>query len=67
MSEFVESVIDLRGYDMFKYNIALSEQQETQILANQIQEDVDMVGMESEEELMQGAVIDEDPSNQEPQ
>lgn len=52
MANFVEDVVDLRAYKMFRANVAIEEQQESQALINQAQEDNDMVGQMSEEELM---------------
>lgn len=57
LSEFVNDVVDLRGYNIFAKNIAIAEQQETQGLAQQAEEDMIMAGQTSEEELMaQGGV-----------
>lgn len=40
LSKFVEDVIQVRGYKLFSANIAISEQQETASLVNQVQEDL---------------------------
>lgn len=40
MSKFIEDVTGIKGYSIFKPNIAILEQQETQALANQAQEDL---------------------------
>ncbi len=55
LSRFVEDVVDLRGYDIFRPNVAVAEQQETQSLVNQADEDNMMAaeGAVSEEELAQ--------------
>ena len=52
MTEFIKDTIDLRAYNMFSPNIAVTEQQETQALANQAEEDNIMAGNISEEEAM---------------
>lgn len=55
MAKFIEDVIDLRGYDMFKPWVQIAEQQQMQMLAHQAQEDNAMhqqPGL-SEEQLMQ--------------
>lgn len=44
MTELVDDVTGLAGYEMFRPNVALEEQQETQALAGQAQED-NMVAM----------------------
>ena len=48
---FVEDVVGIKAYDIFKPNVALEEQQESQLLAGQAQEDNDMAMSESPEEL----------------
>lgn len=40
MSQFVNDVVGLNGYDIFRPNVAIAEQAETASLANQAQEDV---------------------------
>lgn len=40
MTKFVDDVTGLKGYDIFRPNVAVFEQQETQALVNQAQEDV---------------------------
>lgn len=40
MTNFVSDVIGLRGYDLFRPNVAIAEQQETQSLAQTSQEDL---------------------------
>lgn len=52
LTQFINDVVDLRGYNIFKPNIAIAEQQETQALATQAQEDNIMKSQMSEEELM---------------
>jgi hypothetical protein len=52
LTQFINDVIDLRGYNLFQPNIAVAEQQETQAIANQAQEDNIMKGQTSEEEMM---------------
>ena len=52
MTKFIEDVVNLRGYELFTPNIAISEQQETQQLVNQSSEDGIMAEQESEEELL---------------
>lgn len=52
VSQFVGDLLDLRGYNIFKPNVAVAEQQETQALANQASEDNIMKSQTSEEELM---------------
>lgn len=39
MAKFVDDVTGLKGYDIFRPNVAVAEMQETQALANQAQED----------------------------
>lgn len=39
LSQFVKDVVDLRGYDMFKTNIAVQEQQQLQSLMGQAEQD----------------------------
>ncbi|NOQ73234.1 MAG: hypothetical protein GQ574_14600 [Crocinitomix sp.] len=53
LTRFVEDVVDLRGYEIFRPNVAVAEQQETQALVNQADEDNMMESAEgmSEEEL----------------
>lgn len=41
MSQFVEDVLGLSGWDMFRPNVAIAEQAETQALMNQAGEDVE--------------------------
>jgi len=52
LSEFVSDVVDLRGYNIFGKNVAISEQQEIQALASQAEEDNIMSQQMSEEELL---------------
>lgn len=52
MTEFIKDVVDLRAYNMFAPNVAVTEQQETQALASQAEEDNIMAGGMSEEEAM---------------
>lgn len=40
MARFIEDVVDLRGYNMFRPNVAIAEQAETQQLAGQIEEEM---------------------------
>ncbi len=53
LTRFVEDVVDLRGYEIFRPNVAVAEQQETQALVNQADEDniMQSEGAISEEEL----------------
>lgn len=44
MMKFVDDVTGLKGYEVFRPNVAIAEQQETQTLANQAQEDVAVQG-----------------------
>lgn len=60
LSKFVEDVVDLRGYNMFSTNIAVSEQQELQALTNQALEDNEMNSQISEEELLAEVPEDEE-------
>lgn len=55
MTKFIEDVIDLRGYQLFKPNIAVSEQQETQAIVSQAQEDNILASETSEEEIISEA------------
>ena len=52
LSEFIKDVVDLRGYQIFKPNVAIEEQQETQSIATQAQEDNIMRSQTSVEEVM---------------
>ncbi len=40
LTKFVEDIAGIKGYDIFKPNVAVFEQQETQALQNQAQEDL---------------------------
>lgn len=40
LTKFVDDVTGLKGYDIFRPNVAIAEQKETQALVNQAQEDV---------------------------
>ncbi|MNL53513.1 hypothetical protein D3C87_1767650 [compost metagenome] len=42
LTRFVDDVTGLSGYDIFRPNIAISEQQETQALMNQAAEDTEV-------------------------
>lgn len=42
MAQFVDDVTGLSGYDIFRPNISIAEQQETQSLMNQASEDLDV-------------------------
>lgn len=42
MSQFINDVLGLKGWDIFRPNVAVSEQAETQSMMNQAQEDVEM-------------------------
>lgn len=53
MTDFINDVVDLRGYDIFRKNAALEEAQEFEALKAQAQEDTLMQGSVSEEEVMQ--------------
>ncbi len=44
LTKFVEDVTGLKGYEIFRDNVAIMEQRETQSLANQAQEDLDAEG-----------------------
>jgi hypothetical protein len=65
MTDFVNDVVDLRGYNMFRKNIAVEEAQELKMLANQAAEDADMAQGISEEEIMQGVPQNEDQTSEE--
>ena len=68
LTQFINDVVDLRGYDIFSPNIAIAEQQETQALASQAEEDNLMKEQVSPEELMANEMNnpqeapDEDPT-----
>lgn len=67
MTQFINDVIDLRGYNIFQPNIAISEQQEMQALAGQAEEDNMMKAQLSEEEIQlesQLGAPNEDPTDQ---
>jgi len=51
LSDFVNDVIDLRGYNIFQKNIAVAEQQELQALTNQAQEETIMTEQIIPEEI----------------
>jgi hypothetical protein len=58
LSEFVNDITNLRGYDIFRPNVAVTEQQETQGLMNQAGEELEVqAGVPAEPEVMP-----EDPS-----
>src|SRR5690606_12915659 len=44
MMKFVDDITGLKGYEVFRPNVAIAEQQETQTLVNQAQEDVAVQG-----------------------
>ena len=55
MAEVVENLLGLDRYDLFKSNIAIQEQQETQGMVNQAEEDLAVeaeVGLNNEEQLV---------------
>lgn len=64
MSQFIEDVVDLRGYNMFSPYVALQEKQEEQAILSQAQEDHMMNQQQSEEELMAGAPPQDANQNQ---
>lgn len=68
LAEFVKDVVNLRGYDIFQPNIAVSEQQKLQALAAQAEEDNMRVGMinpdEIEMQLAEEGAFDEDQPTQ---
>lgn len=51
LTEFINDVTDLRGYQIFKPNVALEEAQETQAIATQAEEDNIMRSNTSVEEI----------------
>lgn len=51
LTQFIEDVVNLRGYKMFQKNIAVSEQQELQALMQQTQEENDVASQVIPEEL----------------
>jgi hypothetical protein len=51
LTEFINDVVDLRGYEIFRANVAIEEQQETQALASQAQEDNDVTSQVSPEQI----------------
>lgn len=51
LTEFISDVVDLRGYDIFRANVALEEQQETQRIATQAEEDNILQSQTSVEEV----------------
>lgn len=54
LAQYVEDLLDIRGYSIFRPNVAVAEMQETQSLATQAQEDNIMKSQTSEEEIMAG-------------
>lgn len=60
LTKFLEDVVDLRGYEVFKKNIAVQEEQELQALMGQAVEDnkMEQMGL-SEEEMMVEAAANE--------
>ncbi len=50
--QFIEDVVDLRGYNIFSKHVAVQEEQELQALLTQAMEDNQMEAGVSEEELM---------------
>ena len=59
LANFVGDIANLRGYEVFKTNIAVSEQQELSSLTNQAAEDNETMAMMSEEELMEEQILNE--------
>lgn len=59
LTEFVNDVVDLRGYNMFVPNIAVQETNETQAIMEQAEEDRIMSQQTSEEELVFEGGMDE--------
>jgi hypothetical protein len=64
LAEFIKDVIDLKGYTIFQKNIAISEGQETQGLAQQAEEDNIMASEASEEEAMMAQAMEGAPNAQ---
>ena len=53
LTEFVNNTVDLRGYDVFRPNIAVVENAETQRMMNQAQEDLEVeAGTPAEDEAV---------------
>lgn len=63
LTQFINDVVDLRGYDIFKPNIAVAERQQTDSLLAQTQEDNIMKSQMSEEELVQQTATNQPPAN----
>lgn len=59
LTQFVNDVVDLRGYNIFQPNVAVAEQQETQALATQAEEDNIASASISEEEVIAQAELQE--------
>ena len=67
LTQFINDVIDLRGYNIFQPNIAVSEQQELQALAGQAEEDNMVKAQLSPEEIQlesQLGAQNENPTDQ---
>lgn len=60
LAKFIEDVVDLRGYKMFRANVAIGEQQEQQALLGQMQEDNMVAAQMSEEEIMMEAALEDE-------
>lgn len=60
LSEFIGDVTSLRGYNIFKPNIGVSEQQETQALSRQAMEDNETEAQITEEELLEEQALNEE-------
>lgn len=66
LSEFIKDVVNLRGYEIFQPNVAISEQQKLNALSEQAMEDNARIGMinpdEVEMQLAEQGAFDEDES-----
>lgn len=59
LTEFVNDVTDLRGYDIFRKNVAVEEAQETEALASQASQDNMAKAMTSPEEVEEAMLMQE--------
>ena len=64
LTEFVNDIVDLRGYNLFQPNVAVAEQQQTQALASSAEEDNLAQSQISEDEVLVDAAMAEEAPQQ---
>jgi hypothetical protein len=53
LTEYLNDAVDIRGYEIFRANVGIAEQKDTQSLANQAQEDLAVEGQsETEDDIV---------------